>query len=458
MSYAGLGQTTADLIPDPWTQRKAAEFKVAIASANAAEHASATAMEHASEHAAVLHPAPGTSGLGQPMPTVTDMLVQAGFCPPGQRRRYPGEPGYALCVPSSTPTPLPRATTTGRVGSKSLVMRGPATHASVAPRHAMPRWLSGLGGTPTRTKPVGLSRTLLSGPSHDYIARRVAALSLGASMVEQVHPDGTVFTGRREAMQPLRSFRHFDTGSKQVAPPGHWRPNKLVLGQTDQSAASPPAVKPMDIGLLIGWGALVVTAVGLFWATTSGVGMGRTVRANPRRRKMRRNVREHRTVATFKGRRSYQEAGEWLWEQGFKPEPGTSRWTKEDLHQIGRIVDHGNGHAVTVEAKTSEGVRPRYFKPNLSDASRRRLPKKAFVFPGRRAWPIDTRERAFYAIQALRMGRVSSASDFNKIRNAIRHRYPSIWREYGRRLSWEAVKRAKLKGIAHRRHRRRRAA
>jgi hypothetical protein len=87
----------------------------------------------------------------------------------------------------------------------------------------------------------------------------------------------------------------------------------------------------------------------------------------------------------------------------------------------------------------------------ITPRQRARLPKKAFVFPGRRAWPIDNARRAYAAIQFLRMGRVRSASDFNEIRNVVRRRFPDVWAIYGKNLTWDRAKAAKARRTSRRR-------
>lgn len=89
--------------------------------------------------------------------------------------------------------------------------------------------------------------------------------------------------------------------------------------------------------------------------------------------------------------------------------------------------------------------RGRPTRNRITPAQRRRISKKSFVFPSRRAWPIDNARRAYAAIQFLRMGRVRSASDFNEIRNAVIRRYPDVWAIYGKNLTWERSKASKAK-------------
>ena len=50
----------------------------------------------------------------------------------------------------------------------------------------------------------------------------------------------------------------------------------------------------------------------------------------------------------------------------------------------------------------------------------------------------------------LRLGRVKSASDFKSVADAIRKKYPSVWKQYGTALSWPKVKAAKALGSKRR--------
>lgn len=91
----------------------------------------------------------------------------------------------------------------------------------------------------------------------------------------------------------------------------------------------------------------------------------------------------------------------------------------------------------------------------LSEARRARLSKSAFVFPARRAWPIESPKAAYDAIRAMQIGRVGSPSDYLAISNFIQRRYPGVWAKYGHKLSWSKTKAAKTKARASRaRHRR----
>lgn len=61
------------------------------------------------------------------------------------------------------------------------------------------------------------------------------------------------------------------------------------VGQDD---TAPPAPARPSIGLMIGWGAAVLAAVGIFWGVTRG-GMGGSVAANRRRSSRRRSTRRN---------------------------------------------------------------------------------------------------------------------------------------------------------------------
>jgi hypothetical protein len=122
------------------------------------------------------------------------------------------------------------------------------------------------------------------------------------------------------------------------------------------------------------------------------------------------------------------------------------------------IVDLNEAHSVATLRRGLGWLRgktrlpaARMVRNRITPAQRRRMSKKAFVFPSRRAWPVNNARRAYAAIQFLRMGRVRSASDFNEIRNAVRSRYPRVWAIYGKDLSWERSKAAKTKRASSRR-------
>jgi hypothetical protein len=58
----------------------------------------------------------------------------------------------------------------------------------------------------------------------------------------------------------------------------------------------------------------------------------------------------------------------------------------------------------------------------LTDAQRKRLPLREFVFPERRAWPIHDERHALIAVRYMHMGRGRS-EEYPKIIKAIKKRY-----------------------------------
>lgn len=152
-----------------------------------------------------------------------------------------------------------------------------------------------------------------------------------------------------------------------------------------------------------------------------------------------------------RARRRGRSASEWMKSVAASPEakllgkPGAARVAARIWPGISGYDARGGWH---------EALRQNRITP----AQRRRMSKKSFVFPSRRAWPINNARRAYAAIQFLRMGRVRSASDFNEIRNAVRTRYPRVWDIYGKNLSWDRSKAAKAKRASSRRRTSRRGA
>lgn len=88
--------------------------------------------------------------------------------------------------------------------------------------------------------------------------------------------------------------------------------------------------------------------------------------------------------------------------------------------------------------------------PRLTESQRARLPLSVFVFPERRAFPLESEAAAYDAIRMLRLGRVKSASDFKAVTDAIRAKYPAVWKKYGAGLSWPKTKAAKALGSKRR--------
>lgn len=88
--------------------------------------------------------------------------------------------------------------------------------------------------------------------------------------------------------------------------------------------------------------------------------------------------------------------------------------------------------------------------PRLTESQRAKLPLSVFVFPERRAFPLESETAAYDAIRMLRLGRVKSASDFKAVTDAIRREYPAAWKKYGAGLSWSKTKAAKALGSKRR--------
>lgn len=163
-----------------------------------------------------------------------------------------------------------------------------------------------------------------------------------------------------------------------------------------------------------------------------------------RRRRMRRNTRQRRSAAIV-DERSYSVVDRMT---GLERRhltrdqvPSVIRAHRDQCDRYGWRTDikvfYRDGTDVTSEFAVT---------PNrLSPRKRASLPRSTFVFPERRAYPLDTEKRAYDAISMMRLGRVRSASDFAKIRNAIRSRYPEVWSKYGKSVTWDAVRRAKTK-------------
>jgi hypothetical protein len=224
--------------------------------------------------------------------------------------------------------------------------------------------------------------------------------------------------------------------------------------------APPPGSEP---GLpIVGGGGLIArygiwpwviggtTLVGLGVWFLMGGGAGASVRAN-RRRRVRRNNGGYELV--------YQTGGHggpyWSLDAAERRAEalmagGRDQWIAVVPRE--EIVNLNEAHSVATLRRGLGWLRGRTRLPisrvvrnKITPRQRARLPKSAFVFPSRRAWPINNARRAYAAIQFLRMGRVGSASDFNEIRNEVRRRYPDVWAIYGKNLTWERSKAAKAK-------------
>jgi len=60
----------------------------------------------------------------------------------------------------------------------------------------------------------------------------------------------------------------------------------------------------------------------------------------------------------------------------------------------------------------------------LTTKARKRLPSSSFVFPGKRAYPIDTRARGANAL--VRVAQHGTPSQKARVRAAVCRRYPSF--------------------------------
>jgi len=65
------------------------------------------------------------------------------------------------------------------------------------------------------------------------------------------------------------------------------------------------------------------------------------------------------------------------------------------------------------------------FCEEMSQADRDKLPKSAFIFPDRRAWPIHDEAHAKTALAFMAQGKGDSA-DYPTIKAAIKKRYPNL--------------------------------
>lgn len=202
----------------------------------------------------------------------------------------------------------------------------------------------------------------------------------------------------------------------------------------DVPAANPPAVAADSTAVKVGWVAVVALAAGLFYFT---VNPPRQMTAN-RRRRMRRNF-----FGPGSGRYElYGESGK-LYKRTNAGYVTLAQELAESKDEGITVIDSTTGKEMMFQGAPLHMNR-------LTEKQRKRIPLRAFVFPERRAWPIDTKARAYAAMQMLRMGRVKSASEYHAITQAIMHRYPGVWREFRRGLSWQQSKRAKSRRVRHR--------
>lgn len=190
------------------------------------------------------------------------------------------------------------------------------------------------------------------------------------------------------------------------------------------------------------WGSVALLTLGVFWATTRP---GGGLAPNPRRKPTRRYTRGYGSRISKRRRRTSRRGTK-------RRARSTRRGRKRRTSRRGtkRRARSTRRRRPTPRRRYSRRhggylVRRPVVNNKLTASERRKIPKSQFVFPERRAWPLDTKKRAKAAISYLQMGRVKSASDFNKIRNAIRKKYPSVWEQYGKGLTWDKAKKAKRK-------------
>lgn len=120
------------------------------------------------------------------------------------------------------------------------------------------------------------------------------------------------------------------------------------LGQED--VAPPPPGKP-NVGLMVGWAAVIVASVGVFYAATTGVGTGQRVKANRRRRSSRRPRRNAR-------RSSRRRSSARPWAVFAKTRAGN--WVMKSRHRTSalaeaaadKVFSQGHYRVVAVERAT----------------------------------------------------------------------------------------------------------
>lgn len=215
-------------------------------------------------------------------------------------------------------------------------------------------------------------------------------------------------------------------GGMQAARALYPGPMTYRLPFGDDATLGPAPKQPLSAVAIAGWVAVVAIGAGVFWAVTAGKGLGR----NPRRRSKAVSKRFCHGVTVQR------------WSRG--------KWA---VLQDGVLVQTFSGELMA-DAYAHLQAKQHVRRNPLSVRGRARISAGKFVFPGRRAWPLDSAARAYDAIRALRMGRVKNASEYHAITQEIRRRYPSVWRKYGHALKWSHVKAAKARGISTRMRRR----
>lgn len=275
---------------------------------------------------------------------------------------------------------------------------------------------------------------------------------------------------------------------------------KGFYGVGQDPSTAPPPVRP-SVGMMVGWGAVVLTAIGLFWgvARMQGRGVAANRRRSSRRRAtgrrttrrgMRRNVtrsgrparrttrrgrvrRNRRTLTTREkeSRESARKGRDWargveMYTLGMgSPPKGTRHAVREGYldarksHSYGTELYNPYSGRLHSNRRRVSANRSRY--KALSAAARRRMPDSSFALSGRR-FPIkgppgSSRKRdrwqAMQAIGYLNMGRVRSKADYLAIRNAVIREYGApFWRKFGG-PSWAKIEKAKRSRSATRRRR-----
>jgi len=291
------------------------------------------------------------------------------------------------------------------------------------------RWrgVGGLGQTSTTTKPSssGGDQT-----AQDVLQAVTAAASLVPSIISATQGGGATSTSL--------TTTGITTTPTTTVPPA--------------ASAAPSWYWPVIIGTGL------VMLGGVAFVLTSAHKKPATAVAKNRRRHMRRNSRRHsgheRVYYVFR-----------YWPGAGSPYAHRSvisaSATKDFIHPSAsglRVVRARSQAAAIARYRRGEGIAQnrrgrRISRNRLSARERAKIPASKFVFPERRAWPLDTPKRAYDAMRAMHLGRVRSASDYLKISNAIQRRYPGVWKQYKHMLSWPRTSAAKRKGIATRRRR-----
>ena len=68
----------------------------------------------------------------------------------------------------------------------------------------------------------------------------------------------------------------------------------------------------------------------------------------------------------------------------------------------------------------------------LTTKARKALPKSSFVFPDKRAYPIEDQSHARNAL--ARVSQFGSPEEKARVRGSVKHRYPGIEQNYGQHV------------------------